>query len=328
MATSNDREGRSPGRTAAVAIGIFLLVLLIVSAVGSAPAVCASCHAMRPAATGLAAGSHAGTPCYRCHLDAGSWSWPAFKTRELTAMYPSALLGRGLTGSDDGVSDTGCLSCHRRVMTAVLKGKGTRVSHRSCSKGRRCVDCHGSESHGKSSRWVRQPYMDDCVGCHLRGKATVDCDACHVERSSAERIARGPWQVTHGPNWRQTHAMGDLKLCVTCHPSSKCIQCHGVELPHPDDIGRTHGGLSKQPGAKCGDCHDRTGFCDACHGTPMPHAADFLSKHSKIARGREDVACLLCHYQYDCETCHKKHTHPGNTQGTLRSRQMPAAKQP
>jgi hypothetical protein len=328
MASSNHRMWRVPPRGLAVAIAMFAAVLLIVSAATSAPAVCSSCHAMQPAANGLAAGSHAGTPCYRCHLAAGAWSWTAFKTRELTSMYPAALLGRSLSGPDDGVSDAACLSCHTRVMTGILKGKGTRIAHRSCAEGRQCVDCHGAESHGKAARWVRQPYMDDCVACHLEQKVTIQCDTCHVERSTAERIARGPWQVTHGPNWRKTHAMGDLQLCVTCHPATKCVQCHGVPLPHPTDFGRTHGALAAAPGAKCTDCHDRKGFCDACHGTPMPHAAGFLAKHSKIAKSREDAACLKCHYDYDCASCHQAHTHPGNTKGTLRSRTLPDVKKP
>lgn len=326
MAAKNDQARRPPWRELAIATGIFLILLVLVSAIGSSPVVCASCHSMRASATSLAASSHTGIDCYRCHLASGAWSWPAFKARELLVMYPAAMLGRGVSGADDGVPDTGCVSCHDRVLRSTLEGKGTRIAHRTCAEGRLCSDCHGTESHGKAARWVRQPYMDDCVGCHLREKATTECDACHVEKSTAERIARGPWQVTHGPEWRKTHAMGDLALCETCHPASKCVSCHGVPLPHPADIGRTHGTLADEPGAKCADCHDRKGFCDVCHGVPMPHPADFLPTHSKIAKSRADASCMKCHYRYDCDTCHTKHTHPGNTRGTLRGKGLPGVK--
>lgn len=328
MTSSNDRAKSAPARRVALAALLVLLALIGLTAVGSAPGVCSACHAMRPAAQGLEAGPHSGIACYTCHLDSGAWSWASFKARELGSMYPAALVGRGLSGADDGVADAGCTSCHDNVRTGVLKGKGTRIKHQTCSVGRRCVDCHGSESHGKGARWARQPFMDDCVRCHLKSNATVECDTCHAEKSTAERLAAGPWQVTHGPQWRTTHAMGDLQLCVTCHPSSKCVQCHGVPLPHPVDFGRTHGEQAKAEGAKCADCHDRTSFCDACHKTAMPHSATFLSEHSKVAKSRTDAACLQCHYDYDCAACHLKHTHPGRTDGTMGKVALPKAPKP
>jgi hypothetical protein len=168
--------------------------------------------------------------------------------------------------------------------------------------------------------------MDDCVRCHLAKKVTVGCDACHADKSSRERLAAGPWQVTHGKNWRKTHGMGDITVCSVCHPSSKCVGCHGSVIPHPVDFGRTHSGLAKAPEAKCDGCHDQRDFCQACHGMPIPHPVGFLAGHSKIAKSRQDKACIKCHYQGDCDSCHIAHTHPGSTQGTLKKGPLPKPK--
>jgi hypothetical protein len=308
-----------------LAVAGLAVLTLLVAVAGSAPAVCAGCH--RTYADALAKTAHAKVDCYGCHLPAGLASWPGFKAREASTMYPTAILGRGVTGPGSRVSSGPCAGCHRRVLAGVIEAKGTRIDHRACALGRSCDACHGTVAHGKATRWVRQPVMDDCVRCHIAKKATIGCDACHADKSTRARLAAGPWQVTHGKNWRATHGMGDITVCRVCHPSSKCVTCHGTPIPHAVDFGRTHGELAKAPEARCEGCHDRAAFCTDCHGLPMPHPASFLPGHSKIAKTRQDKSCLKCHYQDDCDACHTAHTHPGNTKGTLKDK-LPTPKSP
>ena len=309
---------RVPPRIVILAVlALAVVVLAAVAAVGSSPRACGACHAMRPYAEALAKTPHSGVACYGCHLDDGWNTWPAFKAREIARMYPAALAGKDVAGPGIRVTRNACLGCHEAVMAKTVESAGTRIRHASCAEGAACDQCHGGTGHGTATRWVRQPVMDDCVRCHLARNTTVACDTCHADKSTAERLAAGPWQVTHGVNWRATHGMGDITVCAVCHPPSKCVQCHGIPLPHPVDFGRTHGTDAAKPESSCAQCHERKSFCDVCHGLEMPHPAGFLPGHSKVAKSRTDAACLKCHVEQDCLDCHRKHTHPGNTQGTL-----------
>jgi hypothetical protein len=319
MSPENTPAARIPrARIVALALGATALLLVLAAVVGSSPAICGSCHTTY--AQGLASSSHTDVSCFACHLDAGAVSWPGFAAREVFGMFPAALIGRGVEGPGVRVARERCVSCHAKVMTGLLQAKGTRIRHSECAKDTPCDTCHGVVAHGKATRYVRQPVMDDCVRCHLRAKATIECDACHADKSSADRLVAGPWQVTHGANWRKTHGMGDITVCSVCHPQTKCVGCHGTVIPHMEDFGRTHGASARSPEQKCDGCHDRAVFCKGCHGIDMPHPDTFLKAHSKIAKTRQDTSCLRCHYQDDCDNCHARHTHPGSTKGTLKNK--------
>ncbi len=281
----------------------------------STRAACVACHASSVPREGVAA-AHARLSCYRCHLAEGAWSWPAFKARELLVMYPRALQGARALRDTDPVSDRACRSCHGRVMDGVVESVGIRIAHASCAVGRTCGSCHGVSAHGTALRWARQAIMEECVACHRTSGASTSCDGCHVERSERRRLEKGPWQITHGPTWSKTHGMGTLEWCATCHPRGYCVRCHGVDLPHPADFGRTHGALARSADARCETCHDRRALCDACHGIEMPHPGGFLARHSKEASTASDPRCLACHIAKDCTACHVKHIHPGATRGT------------
>lgn len=298
--------------------GVLAVAVLAVLAGGSSPAACSGCHAMRPFSQALEASSHAAVNCYRCHLQLGAWSYPGFKSEELLRMYPDSIAGRGLSGPSREISRAACLDCHESVLNDVTDAAGLRIDHAACAAGSSCDQCHSTVAHGSAVRWPREPLMEDCIQCHRSAGAPVGCDSCHAGKSERDRLTRGPWQVTHGPKWEKTHGMGSLQYCVTCHPDDYCVKCHNVVLPHTEGFGRSHGKQALAPAAKCLDCHDKVQLCDGCHGLPMPHPAGFLALHSKQAVSAEDPACVeLCHKATDCVACHVKHTHPGNTAGTL-----------
>ena len=313
------RAGALSGSRLYLAIlGVSGLLLVLLLAGGSAPAACASCHAMRPYAQSLSDSSHSSVACYSCHLDSGAWGWLQFKTHELFVMYPAALRGADVSGPVTEVNSGACLGCHAAVKDAVIEAGGIRIDHQSCAPGSTCDTCHSAVAHGPVTRWVREPVMEVCIECHRANKASTGCDDCHADKSQKERLSRGPWQITHGPQWQLTHGMGSLRFCDTCHPDDYCIKCHGVELPHSAGFGRTHGASAQAPGAQCLDCHDRVQLCDECHGVPMPHPDDFLPTHSAAASSSAgEDACRTCHRDEDCVACHTKHVHPGNTDGTL-----------
>lgn len=282
---------------------------------GSVPATCSACHVGVHATESA---SHADVSCYSCHLDRGFWDWPAFKSREMFVMYPGQLLGVKPRGPVDETARSACLGCHEAVLNGTIERLGIRINHGVCAPIGSCDSCHAGVAHGEQVRWLREPVMEECVACHRAESATDACDACHRGKSETERLSTGPWQVTHGANWKLTHGMGSLRSCSVCHPKDYCVRCHGIELPHPVDFGTTHGRDAMAKSASCGTCHDARTFCGACHGVPMPHPDGFLVQHSDVATGYKDETCLaLCHRQEDCADCHVAHTHPGRTDGKL-----------
>lgn len=312
---------RRPTRKASIALVALAVigVALLVTGVTSTPGVCASCHVMRPFAQALASSPHASTGCYACHLDAGWWDLPRFKTLELTVMYPAAITGADEpSGPGVHTATERCLECHAGVLDQVTERNGMRIAHETCVEtGGTCDACHTAAIHGTASRWPREYEMERCVRCHADNDAPRDCDACHRAKLARERLQNSAWRVTHGPKWEQTHGAGDLDYCVTCHPDDYCVKCHRIAMPHPASFGRTHGASYVADGDSCTTCHSVETFCDGCHGIRMPHAATFLAEHSDIASGYADASCMACHFAEDCEACHVKHTHPGSTRGTL-----------
>jgi hypothetical protein len=296
-------------------VTLTLGVLTLGSSVTSAAAVCSACHGQH--ADVVAEGAHADVGCYGCHLDAGAWSWPGAKTREWLGMYPAALGGTTPRGPGIETAAAACISCHAETYERASEARGLRVVHESCAQGvTTCDECHGAVAHGEAIRWIRQVDMERCVSCHEERGADRECDTCHEGKRTAERLSAGPWQVTHGPQWRTTHGMGSLKHCDTCHPDDHCVKCHGVSLPHGAAFGRTHGAEALGAAEQCRSCHEDPALCDDCHGMVMPHPAGFLQAHGESTEELDDPRCAVCH-RGDCLPCHERHVHPARTDGTL-----------
>lgn len=295
-----------------------LIGLLIAgsAAVTSLDSTCVRCHSVH--GTTLARTAHASVSCYGCHLDGGVWGFIEQKSSETFRMYPASLQGAALSGPGRRVPRSTCIRCHESLPADILEKGGIRIRHDACAAPPEgCDTCHNTIAHAEAVRWPREPVMDQCVACHGQYGATVKCDACHAGKLQQARLTSGPWQVTHGPRWQQTHGMGDLSTCTACHEPSKCVKCHRTEIPHPADFFRTHGRQALNEDARCTQCHATKGWCTSCHGTEMPHKDGFLKTHSKSASSPSDKTCRRCHGEADCKNCHEAHTHPGNTQGTM-----------
>ena len=305
-------EGRRARRVSIVIATLLVLgaLLLLDSTLGMQPAACASCHA--EFARGQEAGPHASLSCFSCHLESGAWSRPGLTWQKWTVMYPRQVVGAPPRPARD-VSRDACVSCHGDVANdSLVYGSGLRILHSVCVEPpARCTACHGAVSHGQAVRWGQQPEMDACIACHVERSATLECDACHVGRLEIERLRRGPWRVTHGPEWSTTHAMGDYSSCVTCHEPDYCARCHDVPVPHPLTFGSTHGSFARDGRDSCAACHQTEVFCDGCHGVAMPHPDDYLRVHSSDAVTMQDERCLSCHTSLACDGCHVRHVHPG-----------------
>lgn len=306
---------RTPRTQTLVSVGVILLLvgaLFVAASAAGSPTFCGACHAMSPYAEALAVSAHDGAGCVSCHApslaDRG-----AMAGRVLFGMIPRAVIGSGdVSGPSRGVSDDGCASCHADGLDDAVDRNGIRVLHQTCARTVACADCHGGVPHGGAVRVRRAYTMESCTECHQREGATLECDACHSEHTRRERLDRGPWQVTHGTQWAQTHGLGSLTSCGVCHPADYCVRCHGTALPHPIGFGQSHGDEAKKDLTVCRSCHDTDTLCTPCHGIEMPHAEGFLKSHSSTTSRLDDPACVRCHDTQECMACHERHIHPGN----------------
>lgn len=282
-------------------------------AIDGRPSTCAACHSMEPYFEAMREAAHQDQVCSDCH-GAGGGVGGRLEFASVVAGRMIPRVFADTTGEYLAVttSDRACLGCHESLVMGGVVGSSLRIDHSTCAvSAPECVSCHTASLHETGSTWPRDAVMGECISCHRDEGAPNGCETCHTGRRLADRVSSGPWQVTHGAEWRQTHGMGDLDTCDACHESSDCVGCHGVALPHPVSFSREHGEFALLETARCSSCHDADIFCDDCHGVPMPHDDDFIVMHSTVAAGTGDPLCARCHVASDCDECHVKHVHPG-----------------
>lgn len=307
----SDPRPRAVPRIAALAfICLCVAGLVALVATGTVLPQCGLCHG-GALAKATAASSHRSVACASCHVGTGA-ARVSFAFQQVGhlagGIVPAAVSGAA------AVSDDRCLTCHADVKKGVGTTNGLRIRHSSCARGAKCTDCHSNTAHGTATAWPRTYNMDLCLHCHASDPKLSKCDLCHASRKTSDRLTTGPWAVTHGPNWRQTHGMGDEFTCATCHPKGYCDQCHGPGLPHGAGFMSEHSTFSAQPGAKCDSCH-KPSFCEACHGLTMPHPLTFIKTHSTTVKTGGSAVCDRCHSKTDCTKCHEMHVHPGGAIG-------------
>ncbi len=271
---------------------------------------CVACHQTQ--ANGLhGAAAHGDLRCYQCHVGSSLDSLLAAKSDELRMVVSK--VGSGSTSfSDARVSRSACLRCHQVVLGEVVSAGGIRIQHETCAvPPQACSDCHSGVFHGHDPYPGRGIAMDRCLLCHDGVDITAACDTCHEGSGHADRPSTGSWSVTHGPQWENTHGMGELSTCSACHAPNMCEGCHGVPLPHPGGyVNGDHGAEAEQDPTRCVECHSQV-FCDDCHGLSMPHDTEFMLKHSTVVKDEGEAVCATCHVLDECSLCHVKHTHPG-----------------
>jgi len=304
-------------------IGLAVLAVVVLLSAGiviaaSQPAVCAACHG--DVHDSLEDGTHAEVTCEVCH--SGSTAVGVLEGRlAVVNMVVSSAIPRAIA-VESNVPSARCLECHSGDMTGVASANKLLMDHEApLAAGWECRHCHPDAGHAVAG--IATGYtMDMCLSCHTTNPVNLaTCDICHADGGGGGGGGTGeakqsPWRVTHGPNWEQTHGMGDLDTCSGCHAAGYCVRCHGQNVPHPEKYLRDHGKdvLSREDGRTlCNTCHTESS-CDDCHGTQMPHPDDILKAHAdEVTEGGEALkqTCYRCHQEQSCEGCHARHTHPG-----------------
>ena len=182
-----------------------------------------------------------------------------------------------------------------------------------------CANCHGMEiphpDQFKTNHVSARANPAPCANCH---KAAELCSDCHHKGA----VNGTPWQKQHPatvaadgaqPCFEKCHQ--DKQFCVDCHTTLKAVPAsHTVaDWTHrTTDAGAAHQIAYKAATDSCDYCHGDGGvkaaFCQSCHQLEMPHADGYdTAGHQKdLTGGVQKAACLNCHAQIFCDSCHHK----------------------
>ena len=289
-------------------VGVLGTLLALAPLVPGAGSGCGVCHVIAEPVARWERGSHAEVACFGCHAQPGV----------LGALQASAGGLAGLVGGNrsEQIASASCLNCHESLRTGVVEVRGLRVQHAAMiDAGMDCMLCHAGTGHsavrsrGATTTEVAESRagvtgersrMGRCTTCHDDDVAAADCDTCHIA-SPVDRVT----------GMREGVRESTSVTCTGCHKAAtaaRCIDCHGLELPHPAPFMSDHAGLSQNDPALCAGCHGPTARTDnacACHedGTTHGAYADWFPRHAGAARTNWPGGCN-CHSEVFCTKCH------------------------
>lgn len=231
-----------------------------------------------------------------------------------------------------------CTQCHsaNRVFTP---SEGVIIDHDVHEEnGIHCAVCHNRTAHvedfdltltdpktGEPNR-KHQDFMrmQGCFRCHSQdgtselGKpAPGECSACHppgFELKPANHSEPGFYEAggESSGHWKLNEA--EPGYCRICHNESVfCVDCHGVEMPHPEGFLKGHGEAGTKNAAACAKCHAKgklasdpksMEFCNNCHHSGADPSRPWLEQHVEIVRAKGAGPCFECHKPTFCAECH------------------------
>ncbi|MBI4701511.1 MAG: cytochrome c family protein [Deltaproteobacteria bacterium] len=260
------------------------------------------------------AGAKGSGRCETCHVVRGAG--PAGSAR----VTPVVLRAPNLRMSHRAhlERNIGCEQCHGRIDRLAM------ATRESLPRMAGCFVCHA---------------MSDAA----QGEARGNCAVCHLTRPDGRlrtELASGklvPPRWLHGAehtaDWTERHrgvAGANSRLCGNCHASAFCTSCHDGRLRpravHPGDWLSQHPLRARQDSPRCGSCHQEQRFCGDCHRRtgvardvggarrpggrrfhPAPTAWTSAPRgpgHHSWEAQRNMTACVSCHTERDCATCH------------------------
>jgi len=112
-------------------------------------------------------------------------------------------------------------------------------------------------------------------------------------------------------------SVSSVNYCSTCHVvDTFCVDCHGIEMPHPAGFITGHGEAGKQNADSCAMCHGTTDgrpveaagteFCNGCHHKTADPSKPWIPQHMGAVRDGGAQACFECHNPTYCAACHVK----------------------
>jgi hypothetical protein len=187
-----------------------------------------------------------------------------------------------------------------------------------------CFDCHAMPGQAQGDA------RSECTVCHL----TEPTGKLQLEFTTGELLPPD-WlhMAGHTPDWIERHktvAANDSRFCASCHKEEDCAECHDGRVRnrkvHPNDWISMHATAARLDNPRCVSCHQLTSFCGDCHrrvgvarDAPVgerPGGARFHPppaewtlaprgpNHHAWEAERNINACVACHSERDCATCH------------------------
>ena len=290
----------------ALVMGIVATIIALVSIVSMLPETriassqCGSCHEIAASVESWEAGVHASVGCYGCHATGGLSGSVAASVRGVVRLVSGS--ERQVEGIPEMVFQSRCLNCHEGIRGSVTEGQ-VRMRHSDViDAGFACTTCHLGVGHGgevDSQRMDDRPVMSYCLSCHDGVQAPAECTFCHETRPS------DPPDVVPAGN------TAARSTCVGCHNTEteeKCIDCHGLLLPHPASFRGEHAGISYRDPALCTRCHEyaRASEGCGCHADVNTHGtySEWFPRHGPQANLTWPGGCN-CHDNGFCGFCHK-----------------------
>lgn len=302
---------------------------------------CGACHVIEAEVTTYRETEHyaSGVGCQECHTKPGVFSYFVRNLQGLSNALAHATdtYERPITAY---VGADTCTKCHpnEEIGRDLVVGN-IRVNHKGLREaGYQCLTCHANISHpGTQTEAARlsQSVMSVCSRCHDGVRLPEDCDVCHIgavpgdhdpvvmqvrmnakdcrgchqDETTCRRCHNG-LDMPHPSKWaKDGHGPVVLdcgeSICVKCHTKEDpeyCLDCHGLELPHPKAFRGDHGDEAQKDEKLCAKCHGTNG-CTSCHGIAMPHPEGFLGTHTGPALSSPGV-CTNCHTAAYCTDCH------------------------
>jgi len=300
---SSKKRTRRRHRKASAWFIFSLMVGLLFAAAGtlyvstSANEYCTSvCHGMAEASSTWKGSLHKDVACVRCHEGRFALTAPAGLSSRVRSVY---LAASGSATNPRPIPSSRCLECHRDVVEKTLVGpEFVRISHKEIvAAGSDCTDCHAGQGHSEGSLSEGMPA---CLRCHDDQKASAACPTCHPKGDEAS--ISSPVKKFGSP------VLLPARIdCGGCHEQTKCDNCHGIRMPHPDGFAtpKQHAKLAafEKKDVRCAKCHAVNDCVGPCHGGFDAHGSDWkhLHKYSPVNPGKScgchDTAdfCLLCH---------------------------------
>ncbi len=214
---------------------------------------------------------------------------------------------------DNWMSMDGCFRCHSQTPKDAETPPGA------------CEACHPADYKLVPATHEKDPWytlFGDSTG---HTKAAKDESATVTEslklHSEAESKTAGDGTEkpeseaaeNEEPKWQEELIPSSgVNSCYTCHSTSYCTNCHGLEIPHSEAFKKDHSDQGFAKPEVCGRCHARsaeeakgTGFCNACHHpTSTPPGDKWATEHPKTIKKTGAAACYDCHDERQCSYCH------------------------
>lgn len=279
------------------------------------PSVCDGCHGSEHENLAkVVAGSGQMGACTMCHAGYA----PSMGNDVLRLELPTAhLKSNHKLHADRNIN---CEQCHGAVQDVEL------ATREQLPRMKGCFQCHAMAGPARGSA------SNDCLTCHTKDPQSPGA----MQASFKEGKLMPPrWMgnLQHTADFIDRHrkvAADNSKACGSCHQETFCTDCHdGRVRPrnvHPNDYISLHPIEARLDNPRCVSCHQEQQFCLPCHqragvtmtGSPgnqrgqgrfhpparvwsnLPKTRD----HHAWEAQRNIQACVSCHTERDCASCH------------------------